>query len=103
MFEVLSPETHKEDRTVKLAEYNSLVTIAHDVLVEPSEPVVHVYRRGANGKFMIEPQEITGLDGRFELPAVGLTMSMAEVYETIQFDMAARVQHEAPTSSPWTR
>jgi Uma2 family endonuclease len=99
--EVLSPETQKEDRTVKLAEYNSVPSIVHYVLVEQSEPLVHVYSRGPSGDFLFRPQEIKGLDGTIELPAVGISMAMAEVYERLNFDAGLGDDAEPPTGRPW--
>jgi Uma2 family endonuclease len=98
VFEVLSPETQREDRTVKLADYNGVESIAHYVLVEPSEPLVHIYSRAANGEFSIKPEEVRGMEGSFALPAVGVTFTMAEVYEAIAFNPGV----QAPaTASPW--
>jgi Uma2 family endonuclease len=91
VFEVLSPETQKDDRTVKLHEYSSVETIAHYVLVEQAEPLVHVYSRGDNGDFFIRPLEIKGLDSSFELPAVGISISMSEIYDGL--DYAEHVRH----------
>jgi len=101
VFEVLSPETQKEDRTVKLAEYNAVPSIKHYVLVEQSEPLVHVYTRGAHGDFFFRPQETIGLDGMIELPAIGISMTMAEVYERLSFGAEPDSDAQAPTSRPW--
>ena len=81
VFEVLSPDTQKEDRTVKLADYNATPSIAHYVLVEPSESLVHVYSRGPHGDFTLRPDEVRGFDAAVELPAVKLSLPMAEIYD----------------------
>jgi Uma2 family endonuclease len=81
VFEVLSPETQRVDRTIKLAEYNATPSIAHYALAEPSEKLVHIYDRGAAGDFSLRPREVRGLGGAIELPSVGLTLTMAEVYD----------------------
>lgn len=86
VFEVLSPDTQREDRTIKLADYNATASIAHYVLVEPSEPLVHVYDRGAHGDFNLRAREVRGLDGAVELPAVGLTLTMVELYDSLDFE-----------------
>jgi len=101
IFEVLSPKTQKQDRTVKLAEYNAVPTIAHYVLVEQSEPLVHVYSRGGTGDFIIRPEEIEGLEGSLDLPAIGISMSMSEIYENIDFGDTVSV--EPPPPLPWVR
>jgi Uma2 family endonuclease len=81
VFEVLSPETQREDRTLKLADYNATPSIAYYVLVETSQPLVHVYSRGPHGDFLLRPQEIRGLEGSVELPAVSLSPAIGEIYE----------------------
>jgi Uma2 family endonuclease len=91
VFEVLSPETQREDRTNKLADYNATPSIAHYVLVEPSQPLVHIYSRGPHGDFLLRPEEIRGLDEAIELPGVPLTVTMGELYEGLDFgDLEAR-------------
>lgn len=80
VFEIVSPETQALDRTIKLGEYDSGTNVAHYVLVEESMPLVHVYSRGQFGGFIIEPETIRGLDGSFDLPAVGYSLGMAEIY-----------------------
>jgi len=55
VFEVLSPETQIEDRTVKLSEYNSVKTIQHYVLVEQEKILVHVYTRDESGNYNFTP------------------------------------------------
>jgi Uma2 family endonuclease len=95
VFEVLSPDTQREDRTVKLADYNATPSIAHYVLVEPSEALVHVYHRGPHGDFILRPAEVRGLDASFSLAAVGLTLTMSEVYDGLDLaDAGVSVEAE---------
>jgi len=86
VFVVLSPDTQKEDRTLKLADDNATLSIAHYVLVEPSEPVVHIYDRGPHGDFNLRPQEVHRLDAGIDLQAVGLTLMMTEIYDGLDLD-----------------
>jgi hypothetical protein len=60
------------------------------VLVEQGEAVVHVYSRGPHGDFNLRPQEVSGLEGRVELPAVQLSLLMSEIYEGAE--IASRTQ-----------
>lgn len=83
VFEVLSEDTQQRDRTIKLADYNATPSIAHYVLLEQDEAVVHVYSRGPHGDFNLRPQEVRGLEAVVELPAVQLTLSMSEIYDGI--------------------
>ncbi|HTW70288.1 MAG TPA: Uma2 family endonuclease [Acetobacteraceae bacterium] len=88
VFEVLSPETQRRDRTLKLADYNATPSIAHYVLIEQGEPLAHVYSRGPHGDFNLHPEEVRGLDSVIRLPAVGIMLTMQEVYEGLEFGAA---------------
>jgi Uma2 family endonuclease len=86
VFEVLSADTQRQDRTTKLADYNATPSIAHYVLIEQGEPLVHVYSRGPHGDFNLRPREIRGLNGMVELPAVGISLAMTEIYDRLDFE-----------------
>jgi Uma2 family endonuclease len=98
VFEVLSPDTQKQDRTVKLADYNATPAILHYVLIEQDEPLVDVYSRGPHGDFSLRPQEISGLDSIVELPAIGISLTMSEIYDGLEFEPAA-IDEPPPASS----
>jgi hypothetical protein len=66
----------------------------YDERTEQSEYPVHVYSRVGTGDFIIKPQEIRGLDGTFELPAIGISMSVAEIYEGLDFNV--EIDADAP-------
>lgn len=85
--EVLSPDTQRLDRTIKLAEYNATSSIRHYVLIEPSEPLVNIYDRHQDGDFNLRPREVRELDGTIELPGISLTLAMNEVYEGLEFGL----------------
>jgi Uma2 family endonuclease len=86
VFEVLSPDTQRQDRTTKLADYNATPSIAHYVLIEQGEPLVHVYSRGPHGDFNLRPREIRGLNEMVELPAVEMSLAMTEIYDGLEFE-----------------
>jgi Uma2 family endonuclease len=88
VFEVLSEETQRRDRTIKLADYNATPSIAHYVLIEQGELLVHVYSRGPHGDFNLHPQEVRGSDGVVELPAIGISLAMSEIYDGLELDGA---------------
>jgi Uma2 family endonuclease len=81
VFEILSQDSQQQDRTIKLADYNATPSIAHYVLVEQRTAIVHVYSRGPHGDFNLRPQETRGLDGMVELPAIGISLTMTEIYD----------------------
>lgn len=89
VFEVLSQETQRRDRTIKLADYNATPSIAHYVLIEQGEPLVHVHGRGPHGDFNLRPQEVRGLDGVVELPAIGISLAVSEIYDDLELDVAS--------------
>jgi Uma2 family endonuclease len=88
VFEVLSEDTQRRDRTIKLADYNATPSIAHYVLVEQAALLVHVYSRGPHGDFNLRPQEVRGWDGVVALPAIGLSLPMSEIYDDLELDVA---------------
>ena len=96
VFEVLSEDTQKRDRTIKLADYNATPSIAYYVLVEQAEPLVHVYSRGPHGDFNLRPQEATGLHGTIDIPTINLSLTMSEIYDGIDLGNAPNGQAFAP-------
>ena len=89
---MLSEDTQQRDRTIKLADYNATPSIAHYVLIEQAEPLVHVYSRGPHGDFNLRPQEVRRLDGTIDLPAISLSLTMREIYDGLALDDAANGQ-----------
>ncbi len=83
---ILLDDTQRVDRTIKLADYNATASIAHYVLIEQRARLVHVYSRGPHGDFNLRPQEIGGPEGVLELPAVGISLTMSEIYDDLELD-----------------
>ena len=83
-FEVLSPSTRSFDLVRKVDEYRRVATLRHFVLLEPDQARALLWSRGADGEWSSDP--VHGLDAALPLPAVGLTLSMAEVYEDVEFE-----------------
>ncbi len=63
------------------------------MLVEQRAPLVHVYSPGPHGDFNLRPQEIRGLDGTVELPAIAISLTMTEIYDGL--DDLDPIQDEA--------
>ena len=63
------------------------------MLIEQRTPVVAVYSRGPHGDFNLRPHEIRGLDSVVELPAIGISLSMTEIYDGL--DDLDPIQDEA--------
>ena len=83
IFEVLSPSTEGYDRGAKFAHYRRLVSLKYYVLISQSEPLVECYERQDTGGWLL--QEFRGLEAAVMLPALELTIPLAELYERISF------------------
>jgi Uma2 family endonuclease len=81
-FEVLSPSTRRFDLLKKADEYRRTPTLKHFVFVEPGQAKVMLWSRDADGDWT--PSEIAGLDSALDLPAIGVSLPMAEVYEDVE-------------------
>ena len=81
--EVLSPSTTSIDQFRKLDEYKRHPTLAHILLVETAEPVATLYARGGRGEW--ESSNFAGLEACIDLPAIGATLTLAEVYRGLTF------------------
>ena len=93
VFEVVSDESQHRDRTEKLADYNATPSIRHYVILEQKLPLADVYNRGPHRDFLLRPVTVDGLDGVINLQAVGMMLTMAEVYARVRF---VGVQEELP-------
>lgn len=79
ILEVLSPATESIDRREKLLAYQVLDSLKEYVLVTQDRMQVEVYRRDGAGGWWVDTY--AGDEG-IRLESVGLTLSMASVYET---------------------
>lgn len=78
--EVLSDSTKTTDKREKLVNYQTLASLQEYVLVSQDEIKVEVYRQDALGNWSIQT---LGKSDRLELNSVGLTLTMADIYEDI--------------------
>jgi Uma2 family endonuclease len=85
--EVLSPSTAKNDLTRKRRAYAALPTMRVVVYASQDEPRLDLVRRRPDGRF--EDEVIEGLDGVLELPEIGASLAMAEIYEDTEVARAA--------------
>lgn len=81
LFEVLSPGTEARDRFEKWQVSQRLPALQHYVLVARDRPHLEVYDRvdGVWRGFQV----IEGLDGTLDLPAIGVTLSLREIYQRV--------------------
>jgi len=81
VFEVLSPGTERHDRGTKARAYRGVESLAAYVLVSQQEPLVEVYARDAGGEWPCTLYQ--RLDDAVALPAVGCTLTVAEIYQNL--------------------
>lgn len=82
IFEVLSDRTRRADEGEKKDAYLNIASLDVYVLVEQSQPSVVVFRRGEHG-FVRESHN--GLNSSLPLPEIGIELSLARIYESIEF------------------
>ena len=80
IIEVLSPSTETTDRREKLVNYQNLESLQEYVLVSQEEIKIEVYRQVDQGGWLLE---ILGKDEELHLDSIGLTLTMAEIYEDV--------------------
>jgi Uma2 family endonuclease len=81
--EVLSNSTKNYDRGEKFADYRSIPTFQEYLLIDQTKPhVEHYLKQGANQWLL---REYSQLENRLELTSLGLELSLAEIYENLEF------------------
>ena len=81
--EVLSPSTAAYDRGPKSDFYRSLPALEQLLLVEQSSPAVYSSFRQEGDSWLTSHLPIR--EGAVELPCLGLTLSVAEIYQNVSF------------------
>ncbi|WP_375459117.1 Uma2 family endonuclease [uncultured Enterovirga sp.] len=81
--EVMSPSTRDFDAIGKLTEYKAIEGLEHILYVEPNHPEVLAYSRGAERNWTRARIEV--LDGSVPLPALGIELPLAEIYDGVVF------------------
>lgn len=84
VFEVLSPSTMSFDRVRKLPEYQSIPSMAHILLIDTEFPRVDQWSRQPDGAW--RQFHVDGLDARIDMPAVGATLALADMFEGLTFE-----------------
>ncbi|TXN23622.1 MULTISPECIES: Uma2 family endonuclease [Methylobacterium] len=93
--EVLSPSTRDFDAFEKLGEYKTLDSLAHILLIEPNAAEVMLWSRDDERAWI--KQRIVGLGASAELPALRITLALADLYDGVAFPARPRlVQDETP-------
>lgn len=83
LIEVLSESTAAYDRGEKFRQYRTIAALEEYVLLDPSRPYGEVFRKDADGRWVLYPCE----DGApLDLRSVGLSLPVELVYEDVRFD-----------------
>ena len=88
VFEILSPSTRKTDMFIKLRDYDATPSIRYYILIEQTEMFVLVYSRTQTGGFSLHPRELRQPEDTVELPDLGLSLKLAEIYQGLQPEQA---------------
>ncbi|HAN75345.1 MAG TPA: hypothetical protein DCQ51_19970 [Planktothrix sp. UBA8407] len=80
IIEVLSESTETTDRREKLINYQTLESLKEYVLISQDQIQVEVYRQDIEGNWTVQ---ILGQQDNLNLESVGLTLTMAQVYEDV--------------------
>ena len=78
-FEILSPSTADRDLRWKRTAYTSLPSLTHYVVIAQDAVDIVVFAREAG----FAEQRLRSLDQSLELPALGISLSLAEIYRDI--------------------
>jgi Uma2 family endonuclease len=80
VIEILSPSTQATDKREKRINYQTIESLQEYVLVYQDEIKVEIYRRDSNDNWTVET---LGKNDDLTLDSVGLTLTMADIYEDV--------------------
>lgn len=83
IFEVLSKSTSRDDRTVKLMEYQSLPSVRRYVMLEQDQaPATVITRTGTSTGWSLQSLRA---DAVLAMPEIGVELPVAELYADVEF------------------
>jgi Uma2 family endonuclease len=82
-FEVESPSNTVSETMDRLADYQSVETMDHVVLLAQTRAFARVWTRSGDGWASTDAE---GLEAALELPALGLRLPLSEVYDGVTFE-----------------
>lgn len=94
VFEILSHRTASIDRFTKAAEYWTVSSISHYVILEQTKAAAVILNRGPDGwRRVVVPGT-----GAIDLPAIGLSLPLAELYDGLTFPQPEPPEEAQPPS-----
>ncbi len=86
IIEILSPSTAAFDKGEKFDLYRALDSLQEYLLVAQDRcHIIHYVRQGDNTWLLSETRD---MNARLDLPSIGCTLPVAEVYDNVTFDAA---------------
>lgn len=82
---VLSPSTEWFDQTQKLAEYQSIPSVAHVAFLSQNRMFGRVWTRAGEGWDSVD---FDGADAAMAFPAVDVALPLSEIYDGVEFPSA---------------
>ena len=86
--EVLSPTSVDRDLFVKPAEYLALLSLEAYIIASQDEATCRVWTRSDNREFSDDPITVTGLDKSIDIPALSLSIPLADIYRGLSLKPA---------------
>ena len=83
IIEVLSPSTEAYDRGGKFEHYRKLASLAEYLLVSQEKPHIEHYVRQPDNLWLLS--EASNLQDTVHLPSINCSLSVADVYEKVEF------------------
>jgi Uma2 family endonuclease len=80
--EVVSPGSAERDRGEKWDLYSRLPSLRHYLLIERERPAVDILDRN-DGRSWEAIRRVEGLEGSVDLPALGVSIAMKEIYRDV--------------------
>jgi Uma2 family endonuclease len=96
--EVLSPTTRDFDTIGKLEEYKLAESLERIVVIEPNAPEVIIWARDADRIW--RRSILRGLDQQIDMPEIGVTLPLAEIYDGVEFPARPRLVPEEDVPMP---
>jgi Uma2 family endonuclease len=81
--EVITPSSEERDLGSKPLEYLNIASLQAYIVASQDEPLCYVWVRGPDSRFQERPAEIRGRDQMIQVAALGIVISLAEVYRGI--------------------
>ncbi|TMI75054.1 MAG: Uma2 family endonuclease [Bacteroidetes bacterium] len=84
IIEILSKSTKNYDRGMKFALYRSIKTLQEYILIDSTSVTVETYTRQNDDSWLLK--EFKQLSNSFTISVIGVTLSLQDIYEDVNFD-----------------